>query len=72
VGFRTAAAFCACDGTYEIKRTDGTMIDFEDFVAFMREHGTQPDGLEKLLSWVKELRGGQPLEDDFSILRVEF
>ncbi len=61
-----------CDGTYEIKRPDGTMIEFEEFTTFMREHGTRPDGLDALLSWVKELRGGQPLEDDFSILRVEF
>jgi sigma-B regulation protein RsbU (phosphoserine phosphatase) len=61
-----------CDGTYEIKRADGTMIDFEDFTKFMSEHGTQPDGLEKLLDWVHELRGGGALEDDFSILRVQF
>lgn len=61
-----------CDGTYEIKRTDGTMIEFDEFTDFMREHGTRPDGLDALLTWVKELRGGQPLEDDFSILRVGF
>ena len=61
-----------CDGTYEIKKTDGAMIDWEDFTTFMREHGTQPDGLEKLLAWVRELRGGGALEDDFSIVRVQF
>jgi sigma-B regulation protein RsbU (phosphoserine phosphatase) len=61
-----------CDGTYEIKRPDGTMIEFEDFTAFMREHGAKPDGLEKLLTWVRDLRGGEPLEDDFSIVRIEF
>lgn len=64
--------FVLCDGTYEIKRPDGSMIDFEEFTAFMAEHGAEPNGLEKLLSWVKELRGGQPLEDDFSIVRVKF
>ena len=52
-------------------RADGTMIDWEDFLAFMREHGAEPDGLEKLLAWVHELRGGGALEDDFSILRIE-
>jgi sigma-B regulation protein RsbU (phosphoserine phosphatase) len=61
-----------CDGTYEIKRPDGTMIEFEDFTAFMQEHGAEPDGLEKLLAWVRDLRGGEPLEDDFSIVRVLF
>ena len=64
--------FVLCDGTYEIKRVDGTMIEFADFTRFMREHGLQPDGLGRLLNWVRELRGGQPLEDDFSIVRVEF
>ena len=41
-----------CDGTYEIKRVDGTMIEFDDFKNFMLEHGAEPDGLEKLLAWV--------------------
>jgi len=48
------------------------MIEFDDFKQFMGEHGAEPDGLEKLLEWVRELRGGQPLEDDFSIVRVQF
>ncbi|HEY8899593.1 MAG TPA: SpoIIE family protein phosphatase [Chthoniobacterales bacterium] len=61
-----------CDGTYEIKRPDGTMIEFDDFKDFMRKHGTQPDGLDRLLDWVHDLRGGGALEDDFSILRIAF
>jgi sigma-B regulation protein RsbU (phosphoserine phosphatase) len=61
-----------CDGTYEIKRPDGTMIEFSEFTAFMRAHGAEPDGLQRLLAWVHELRGGGALEDDFSILRVQF
>ncbi|MDD5200342.1 MAG: SpoIIE family protein phosphatase [Terrimicrobiaceae bacterium] len=61
-----------CDGTYEIKRPDGTMIEFDDFKNFMQENGARPDGLERLLAWVRQLRGGGALEDDFSILRVQF
>jgi sigma-B regulation protein RsbU (phosphoserine phosphatase) len=64
--------FVLCDGTYEIKRPDNTMIDFEDFTDFMLKHGAEPDGLDKLLAWVHELRGGGALEDDFSIVRVQF
>ncbi len=64
--------FVLCDGTYEIKRPDNTMIDFDEFKAFMQAHGAEPDGLEKLLAWVRELRGGGALEDDFSIFRVLF
>ncbi len=61
-----------CDGTYEVTRADGTMIDFEDFEAAMIERAADPAGLEGLLAWVHELRAGQPLQDDFSIVRVEF
>jgi sigma-B regulation protein RsbU (phosphoserine phosphatase) len=64
--------FVLCDGTYEIKRTDNTMIEFQDFTDFMLKHGAEPDGLDKLLAWVHELRGGGALEDDFSIVRVLF
>jgi len=31
-----------------------------------------PEGLEKLLSWVRERHGDGPLEDDFSIVRIQF
>jgi sigma-B regulation protein RsbU (phosphoserine phosphatase) len=61
-----------CDGTYEVTRAGGGMIDFEDFEELMVRRGADPDGLDALLAWVHELRGGLPLEDDFSILRVEF
>ncbi len=61
-----------CDGTYEVTREDGTMIDFEDFEDLMLKKGSDADGLEALLAWVHELRAGKPLQDDFSILRVEF
>lgn len=64
--------FVLCDGTYEIKRPDNTMIEFDDFKAYMQAHGAEPEGLEELLAWVRELRGGGALEDDFSIFRVAF
>lgn len=64
--------FVLCDGTYEIKRTDDSMIDYAEFLDFIRENGARPDALERLLAWVRDLRGGQPLEDDFSIVRIEF
>ncbi|MGC1481535.1 MAG: SpoIIE family protein phosphatase [Chthoniobacterales bacterium] len=61
-----------CDGTYEVHRADGTMIDFEDFSGFMAEHGTDPGGLDALMEWVDTLQSGAPLKDDFSILRIQF
>ncbi len=61
-----------CDGTYEVTRAGGKMIDFEDFEELMVARGTEPGGLDALLAWVHDLRAGLPLEDDFSILRVKF
>jgi sigma-B regulation protein RsbU (phosphoserine phosphatase) len=61
------------DGCYEIRDQIGQMMDFEEFQKFMQSHGTSPDGLEKLWSWVDERHGGDgPLDDDFSIVRIQF
>ena len=61
-----------CDGCYEIRDAVGQMMEFDEFEKFMRADGTQPDGLEKLLNWVRERHGDGPLDDDFSIVRIQF
>ena len=61
-----------CDGTYEVRQADGSMIDFSDFTRFMAERGTAPSGLDDLMDWVNEIQSGAPLADDFSILRIQF
>ncbi len=61
-----------CDGAYELRRPDRSLIAYEDFVNFMVSHGTRPDGLDDLTAWVADVQGGAPLDDDFSILRVQF
>ncbi len=61
-----------CDGTYEIRKQDGTMMDFDEFKAFLGHHGTRPDAFERVLSWIHSLRGEGPLDDDFSLVRVRF
>jgi sigma-B regulation protein RsbU (phosphoserine phosphatase) len=60
------------DGCYEIRDAVGQMMEFGEFETFMRAHATSPDGLEKLFSWVHERRGDGPLDDDFSIVRIQF
>ena len=60
------------DGCYEIRDPMGQMMEFGQFEDFMQEHGTSPDGLEKLLSWVRDRHGDGPLDDDFSIVRIQF
>ncbi len=61
-----------CDGTYEVRQADGTMMDFADFEEFMRTRGAEPDGLDALKDWVSGIQRGEPLADDFSILKVTF
>jgi sigma-B regulation protein RsbU (phosphoserine phosphatase) len=67
-----AQLFVLCDGCYEIKRPDGSTREFDEFENFMRENGMRPDGLERLMQWVKAHHGDGPLDDDFSIVRVCF
>ena len=60
------------DGCYEIRGPDEQVMEFDEFQRYMQANGTQPDGLEKLLRWVRRRHGDGPLDDDFSILRIQF
>jgi sigma-B regulation protein RsbU (phosphoserine phosphatase) len=61
-----------CDGTFEVLKPDGSMLDFESFKDFMASHGAEPDLFRRLLDWLRSLKGPGPLMDDFSIVRLLF
>ncbi len=61
-----------CDGCYEIRDTTGAIVAFDEFEAFMRQQGQEPNGLGKLFAWVKKRQGDGKLMDDFSIVRIRF
>lgn len=61
-----------CDGCFEIQDQQGQFMDFETFEEFMRANGRAPDGLEQLQNWVRARHGEGPLDDDFSIVRIQF
>ena len=67
-----ATLIMLCDGTYEVRTSGGSMLEFEEFVAFMRDNGTEPDAFDRVLSWIHSLRGDGPLDDDFSLVRIRF
>lgn len=67
-----AQLFVLCDGCYELTRADGTMTTYDDFEGFMRAHGAEPDGLQRLLDWAQAQSGADVLDDDFSIVRFSF
>ncbi len=60
------------DGVYEIERPDGSMWAFEEFVAFLQQLPGDASPLERLLPHVRGLRGGETLNDDFSMVQVVF
>ncbi len=60
-----------CDGCFEICDTEGTELTYEDFEDFMRLNGQAPDALEALFRWAQMKHGPGPLDDDFSIVRVQ-
>ncbi len=67
-----AQVYVVSDGTFEIKRADGTMWPTQEFFAFFEEPA-QPgmSELERLFNRVKTMHGPGALEDDFSILRFQ-
>ena len=64
------------DGAHEIHRLDGTDWQFEEFVAFMESlHNSPADEaslIDRLLFHVRELRGSNLLDDDFSVIEACF
>jgi len=69
----SARLYVFSDGVYEIAAPDGTMWELDDFVDFMAKpsDGTESD-LDRLWKYARQLRGSDNLEDDFSIMEVEF
>jgi len=68
-----ARLYIFSDGVYEISKTDGTMWSFEQMKEFLGDSSANQDSeMDRLYSFVREMRGGEGLEDDFSMLKIEF
>jgi sigma-B regulation protein RsbU (phosphoserine phosphatase) len=66
-----ARLFLFSDGAYEIMRPDGTMLEFEDFEEVLTRPVPQgASELDKLLHFVRDFRGSEELDDDFSIIKM--
>lgn len=67
-----AKLYLVSDGTFEIKRPDGSMWTTAEFHAFFEQPPAADESdLDALFAHVKALHGPGPLEDDFSIVRFE-
>lgn len=61
------------DGVFEIAKTDGTMWSFEEMKEFLKAAPTdETSEIDRLYSFVREMRGSADLDDDFSMLKIEF
>jgi sigma-B regulation protein RsbU (phosphoserine phosphatase) len=67
-----ARLFVICDGCYEIRDASGEMADYNAFETFMMANAAGPDPLESLEQWAIEKQGGSTLDDDFSIMEIQF
>ncbi len=64
--------FLFSDGTFEIGRPDGSMLAFDEFVELLAQPGTVGESeLDRMLDFARAQHGPGPLEDDFSIVKLE-
>lgn len=65
--------FVYCDGAYEIKRPDNSMIGFdEDFLPYLQANGRNPGLAQELLDWIRSIHQGKTLDDDYSFVAIDF
>jgi serine phosphatase RsbU (regulator of sigma subunit) len=67
-----ARLFIYSDGAHEIQQSDGMFWNYDDFIRYMGEIGGHHDALQKLLDHVREMRGSDHLDDDFSAIEIDF
>lgn len=60
------------DGVYEVEGPDGSMWDLEGLAKFLARPEAPGEDLDGLHAFVCGMRGSPVLEDDFSIVRLEF
>lgn len=61
------------DGVYEVDRPDGTMWSFEELQDYLSRPVAEPGTeIETLYKTLQEMHSGDVLDDDFSLLRVDF
>jgi serine phosphatase RsbU (regulator of sigma subunit) len=69
---RGARLFLMTDGVFEIKKSDGSMLEFEEFLELLaRPVPSEVAELDRLVGALRSLHGPGPLDDDLSIIRFE-
>lgn len=70
---RQSRLYLLSDGAYEIQKTDGSMLDFREFLNLLvKSTAGCKSELDGVLGLIRELHGPGPLEDDLSIIKFIF
>ncbi len=65
--------FLVSDGAFELERPDGSLLGFAALVELLAEPVVaETDELDRVVALARSLRGAGPLEDDLSIMRLDF
>ncbi|MCE0483569.1 MAG: SpoIIE family protein phosphatase [Methylacidiphilales bacterium] len=65
--------FLFCDGAYEITRPDGKVFTFDEFTQLLAKiPANAPVNLDIIVDEIKTIRGPFPLEDDLSLISIQF
>jgi len=67
-----ARLFLMTDGMFEIRKPDGSMLEFDEFLGVLAQ--LVPSGsaeLDRLVDVLRAMHGAGPFEDDLSIVRFE-
>ena len=68
-----AKLYVFSDGVYEVEQQDGSMWSLKGLKDFITGHnGEDPSEIEELYRFLQNMRGEEYLEDDFSMLKIEF
>ncbi|MFH0880545.1 MAG: SpoIIE family protein phosphatase [Lentisphaerota bacterium] len=65
--------FILSDGAFEITRSDGQMLDFDQFIQHLAEPSTpcQSD-LDRLIGYARQIQQRDHFDDDFSVMKISF
>ena len=67
-----ARLYVFSDGVYEVERQDGSIWGLGGLKGFIAEHNESASEIETLYGFLRDVRGQEYLEDDFSMLKIEF
>jgi sigma-B regulation protein RsbU (phosphoserine phosphatase) len=68
-----ARLYILSDGAYEVTRPDGSMWSLKGLKEFIANQSDEnPSEIETLYRFLQEMHGSKDLEDDFSMVKIEF